>query len=235
MVADTRSSNQISRAAVVFDAGETLFSEQRSWNEWAEWLEVPSAKLLSALDDAIRRRQHHKTAFESVRPDLSFDQQRERRRAEGFVERFTAEDLYPDALPTIARLKYEGYLVGIVGNHPRGMPDVLRELEPRLDFVASSEAWGAAKPEPRFFQKVIEEMSLPAGRVVYVGDRLDNDVLPALAAGMKGVFLRRGPWGREHREWPEAAKASAQIDALNELPELLPALLARVEEPPPPK
>lgn len=113
--------------AVVFDAGETLFSEERSWKEWAEWLGVPSARLLSALDESIRQRMHHKTAFESVRPDLTFEEQRERRRAEGFVERFTADDLYPDALPTIRRLKDTGYVVGVVGNHPRGMPDVLGE------------------------------------------------------------------------------------------------------------
>jgi FMN phosphatase YigB (HAD superfamily) len=28
-----------------------------------------------------------------------------------------------------------------------------------------------------------------------VGDRLDNDIRPALAAGMVAVFLRRDPWG----------------------------------------
>ncbi len=31
--------------------------------------------------------------------------------------------------------------------------------------------------------------------VLYVGDRLDNDVLPAKSAGMQAVLIRRGPWG----------------------------------------
>jgi len=31
--------------------------------------------------------------------------------------------------------------------------------------------------------------------IAYVGDRLDNDIPPALAAGMIAVFVRRGPWG----------------------------------------
>lgn len=211
---------------MVFDAGETLFNEERSWREWAEWLDVPPERLLTALDQAIQGRRHHKTAFESVKPGLTFEEQRQQRAAEGFVERFTAADLYRDALPTITRLKDDGYLVGVVGNHPRGMPDVLRELEPRIDFIASSDSWGAVKPEPDFFRRVVEEASMPPFHIAYVGDRLDNDVLPAIQLGMCGVFLRRGRWGNVHRKWPEAAKASAQIDALDELPDLLPGLLS---------
>jgi FMN phosphatase YigB (HAD superfamily) len=68
---------------------------------------------------------------------------------------------------------------------------------------------------------------MPSSRIAYVGDRLDNDVLPAIQLGMFGVFLRRGRWGTVHRKWPEAAHASAQIDALDELPDLLPRLLSR--------
>jgi HAD superfamily hydrolase (TIGR01549 family) len=164
--------------------------------------------LLWALDEAIEQRRHHRTAFEAVRPDLSFEQQRQQRAAEGYVEQFTADDLYPDALPTIRQLKDDGYLVGVVGNHPRGMPDVLRELEPRIDFIASSDAWGTTKPEPWFFQRIVEEVSMPPPRIAYVGDRLDNDVLPAIELGMLGVFLRRGRWGNVHRMWPEAARST---------------------------
>jgi HAD superfamily hydrolase (TIGR01549 family) len=213
--------------AVVFDAGETLFNEERSWREWAKWLDVPPERLLTALDEAIQQRRHHKTAFEALRSDLTFEQQRQQRFAEGFIERFTPADLFPDALSTIKRLKDGGYLVGVVGNHPRGMPDVLRELEPRIDFIASSDAWGTTKPDPEFFRRVVKEVAMPPSRIAYVGDRLDNDVLPAIELGMLGVFLRRGRWGNVHRTWPEAAKASAQIDALDELPNLLPDLLPR--------
>jgi FMN phosphatase YigB (HAD superfamily) len=31
--------------------------------------------------------------------------------------------------------------------------------------------------------------------VAHVGDRLDNDVRPSAQAGMRPVWLRRGPWG----------------------------------------
>lgn len=214
-------------SAVVFDAGSTIFSEDRIWRDWATWIEVEAQDLLGALDEAIKERRHHTTALCALKPGFDLDEERRRRAATGYEERFEVSDIFPDALPTIRRLKDDGYTVGIVGNHPRGFPDVLRDLEPRIDFVASSAEWEATKPDPAFFTRVVAEVELPAERIAYVGDRLDNDVLPAIKLGMLGIFVRRGRWASVHRRWPEAAQASAQIDALDELPDLLPGLLSR--------
>jgi FMN phosphatase YigB (HAD superfamily) len=57
--------------------------------------------------------------------------------------------------------------------------------------------------------------------MVYVGDRLDNDVLPARAAGIVAVFLERGPWGQAHAERPDAALAHVRLRSLLELPHAL--------------
>ena len=54
--------------------------------------------------------------------------------------------------------------------------------------------------------------------IAYVGDRLDNDVLPARRAGMRTVLLERGPWGYLHAERPEAALADVVAETLAELP-----------------
>jgi FMN phosphatase YigB (HAD superfamily) len=62
---------------------------------------------------------------------------------------------------------------------------------------------------------------MPAPEIAYVGDRLDNDVLPAKAAGMFAIFIRRGPWGYLHATRPEASEADARIESLLELPSLL--------------
>jgi FMN phosphatase YigB (HAD superfamily) len=47
-----------------------------------------------------------------------------------------------------------------------------------------------------------------------VGDRVDNDVGPALAAGMVGVHIKRGPWGFLH----EPPREAIRIRSLDELP-----------------
>jgi len=54
-----------------------------------------------------------------------------------------------------------------------------------------------------------------------VGDRLDNDALPAQRVGMVGVFISRGPWGLLHSTRPEVELADARIESLVELPDLL--------------
>jgi FMN phosphatase YigB (HAD superfamily) len=56
--------------------------------------------------------------------------------------------------------------------------------------------------------------------VAYVGDRVDNDVLPALTAGLRAVHAQRGPWGRLQRT-PDGVPA---IDSLAELPQALASL-----------
>jgi FMN phosphatase YigB (HAD superfamily) len=89
--------------------------------------------------------------------------------------------------------------------------------------IASSGGWGISKPDPRFFDKVIEAAGVPANQIAYVGDRLDNDVQPALKAGMTAVFVRRGPWGWMHAEKPEIEQAHIRLDSLLDLPDRLEA------------
>jgi FMN phosphatase YigB (HAD superfamily) len=65
---------------------------------------------------------------------------------------------------------------------------------------------------------------VPADQIAYVGDRLDNDVLPSLAAGMTAVFVRRGPWGWMHAERAEIEQAHIRLESLLDLPDRLAAL-----------
>ena len=60
-------------------------------------------------------------------------------------------------------------------------------------------------------------MGVAPEKIAYVGDRVDNDVGPALAAGMVGVHIRRGPWG--YLQEPPAG--AIRIRSLDELPAVL--------------
>jgi len=73
------------------------------------------------------------------------------------------------------------------------------------------------KPAPEFFERVVDLAGVPAERIAYVGDRVDNDVTPAIAAGMTGVHIRRGPWG--YLQGPPAE--AIRISSLDELPQVL--------------
>jgi HAD superfamily hydrolase (TIGR01549 family) len=119
---------------------------------------------------------------------------------------FTAADLYPDVLPALDALKAAGYRVAIIANQPAERTAELRALGVRPEVMAMSDEIGVAKPDAAFFTRALELMGDPApGDVAYVGDRPDNDVRPAAAAGMRSVWIRRGPWGViEPDEPPEA-------------------------------
>ena len=84
------------------------------------------------------------------------------------------------------------------------------------DVVASSASWGVEKPDPRFFERIVAETALAAHEIAYVGDRVDNDVRPAAAAGMMAVHLRRGPWGLLQEAAGEAALVVDSLDGLAE-------------------
>ena len=101
-----------------------------------------------------------------------------------------------------------------VGNTPAATEAVVGK---HLEVLGSSERWGVAKPELEFFDRIESALGLDTGEIAYVGDRVDNDVVPALAAGMVAVHIRRGPWGYLHEPPAEALR----IESLTELPEAL--------------
>jgi HAD superfamily hydrolase (TIGR01509 family) len=131
--------------------------------------------------------------------------------AERAASMFEPGDLYPDALPCIERLRSRNFVVGAVGNTPREVEDMLRD---EVDWVGSSARWGVEKPAPEFFARIVEEAASDPSEIAYVGDRVDNDVEPALAAGMVAVHIRRGPWGLLHDPPPQAVR----VRSLDELP-----------------
>jgi HAD superfamily hydrolase (TIGR01662 family) len=210
--------------AVCFDVGETLIDETRHWMEWAAFLGVPPMTLFTAIGVVMERGESLRRVFEIFKPGLEPNQARKLRAAEGWEYDFVAADLYPDAIPCLTALRERGYKVLIAGNQPVEAEAALRRLDVPADVIASSAGWGVAKPNPKFFERVAEAAGVPADQIAYVGDRLDNDVLPSLAAGMTAVFVRRGPWGWMHAEKPEIELAHIRLDSLLDLPERLASL-----------
>lgn len=192
--------------AVVFDVGETLVDETRAWSCLADAAGLTRLTLFAALGAVIDRGDDHRRVWDLLsvaRPDVDFP-----------VEE---QDFYPDALDCLRRLAGAGYTLGLAGNQPAETEAALAAMGLPVAFVASSAGWGVEKPSPAFFERVASAAGCPAAQVAYVGDRLDNDVLPARRAGMWTVFVRRGPWGFLHSRLPEVEQADARIDSLDQL------------------
>jgi HAD superfamily hydrolase (TIGR01509 family) len=182
---------------VCFDVGETLVDETRMWERAADACGVPRFTLMGVLGGLAARGEHHSGVWSILgveQPD----------------SRWTDEDFYPDALPTLAALRDAGYTLMAAGNTPAFAEP---PLAPLFDVTGSSARWGVEKPSAAFFERIVSELDREPGEVMYVGDRVDNDVAPALDAGMVAVHIRRGPWGHLH-ETPAGAR---RIDSLSEL------------------
>lgn len=208
-------------SVIFFDVGETLINEARLWNGWAAYLGVPADVFNAALAEVIASGEHHRKVFERFRPGFDLDSARRERSRLGIRDTFDARDVYPDALPCLRKLREFGYAVGIAGNQPIEAQEALRKIGFEADFTGSSAGWGAEKPSPAFFAKITEMAGVPVSSIAYVGDRLDNDILPALHAGMAAIFIKRGPWGTLHAMHPDIVRATAMIDSLAELPNIL--------------
>ena len=204
--------------AVVFDVGETLVDETRQWAWWAERLDVPAFTLMAVLGGVIERGEHHSRVFEILAPGA--DVAALERQRSGGADRFafTSDDLYPDTLPCLGRLKAAGFKVGIAGNQPESTEAAVASMGIVVDLLASSARWGVHKPSPAFFDRVAAELGLEPGEIAYVGDRVDNDVAPAAGAGMLPVFLRCGPWAYLQAGRSILPPTAVTIEMLDELP-----------------
>ncbi|GIG38592.1 haloacid dehalogenase [Cellulomonas phragmiteti] len=196
--------------AVVFDVGETLVDETRQWTQVAHEVGVTPLVLMAMLGVVTERAEPHHHVWQALGTDPPRTP----------VD-ILPEDLYPDALPTLDALRAAGYVVAVAGNQPARAEHQLRAAGVEVDLMATSARWGVAKPSPAFFARVVTDLGVPARDVLYVGDRIDNDVLPARAAGMRTAFVRRGPWGHVHAQRPDAALADVRVDSLRELTALL--------------
>jgi HAD superfamily hydrolase (TIGR01549 family) len=208
--------------AVVFDVGETLVDETREYGTWADWLGVPRHTFSSIFGAVIASGQDYRDVFQKFRPGFDLDAERLRRANAGWPELFSEDDLYPDVRPSMSALRDMGVWVGVAGNQTARAGAILRELRLPADMIATSDDWGVAKPDDLFFRAVIKAAPCEAARIVYVGDRLDNDLKPAKAAGMTTAFIRRGPWGYIWEHHPDMAGAADwHLKSLAELPGLV--------------
>jgi putative hydrolase of the HAD superfamily len=124
---------------------------------------------------------------------------------------FTA---YPDVEPALRDLRDRGMTVVIASNWDCSLPEWLRPagILELVDGVVTSAEVGAAKPSPRVFERALGIAGVEPGEALHVGDKVDNDIEGAAAAGIRGVLLQR-----EGDPPPEVES----IRSLRELPALL--------------
>jgi len=96
----------------------------------------------------------------------------------------------PGAKEVLFELRSKGYKLGVVSNWDAILPEVLKAtgLAQHFDFVAASALVGFAKPDPRIFELVLEELGVAPSEAIHVGDSM-SDINGARAAGVEPIWF----------------------------------------------
>lgn len=103
------------------------------------------------------------------------------------------EKLYPDVEKVLKELSQK-YKLGIIANQVAGTQNRIDNwgIGKYFDIVIASTEAGCSKPDLRIFNIALEQAGCKPNEAVMIGDRLDNDIVPAKQLGMKTVWVRQG-------------------------------------------
>lgn len=124
--------------------------------------------------------------------------------------------LLPGLKDILESLKKKGFFLGMISNgsvdhqlmkyHALGLEDLI----PPSRVLISSET-PFHKPDPRIFTLYLEKMGIQRGEVWYIGDSVENDVLPARKAGLHTILCR---WEEGVEEGSDADRTARSVDEL---------------------
>ena len=136
------------------------------------------------------------------------------------------EVLYPDAKSVLQKLSWKTggkYKIGIIANQNPGSKERLESfgILEYIDLIVASAEEGCAKPDIKIFEIVLSRAGVQASDSVMIGDRIDNDIIPANEIGMKTVWVKQG-YGKywsfsNDPESRKAEKADFEVDELSGL------------------
>ena len=104
------------------------------------------------------------------------------------------EILYDDAIELLLYLKNKKYKLGIIANQKKGLQKRLDEfgILEFFDIVIASAEVGVSKPDKEIFEIALAKANCKPNECIMIGDRLDNDIIPANQIGMKTIWIRQG-------------------------------------------
>ena len=193
-----------------FDVGSTLVSEEKPFlhrlHEIAEFANEP----FETIQDKVLQLYKDKKKGERVLIQ-EYGMKNPRWRSED-------EELFQESYKCLERLSKK-YKIGIIANQ---IPGTAARLEKHgilkfIDLVIASAEEGLEKPDRRIFELALSRANCKPENAVMIGDRVDNDIVPAKKMGMKTVRVKQAMW----KYW-EVSNEDEQADyEVNDLSEVL--------------
>ena len=131
------------------------------------------------------------------------------------------EIVYPQAAECLTQL-HRKYKLGIIANQIPGTASRMEQygLSQHLDLIVASAEEGIEKPDPRIFELALKRANCLPENAAMIGDRLDNDIMPAKQLGLKTIWIRQG-FGGMGTPLTEKDAPDYCVNNLEELFELL--------------
>lgn len=193
-----------------FDVGSTLVDESKAY-------EHRIREMIEGTDITYER--FYQTMLDCYRQNRKGDKETAKRFGLMIPPWHSEDELpYPNAAFCLKTLR-EQYHIGIIANQNPGTSARLKKfgLLQYIDPVIASAEEGVAKPDPRIFELALERAGCQPEEAVMIGDRLDNDIVPAKQIGMKTVWIRQGFGGLS-----DPARSPEQPDwIVNDLDEIV--------------
>ena len=95
----------------------------------------------------------------------------------------------PGAEAAVETLSESGHVLAVLSNFDQRLRGLLRafDLVERFDAITTPSDAGAAKPDRQIFDVCLKRLGMPGHRALYVGDRYDEDIEGARAAGLRAI------------------------------------------------
>lgn len=129
--------------------------------------------------------------------------------------------LYPTSIPTLQRLRTNGFALGLLSNASYFGHWFVEtfQLEQYYDATIISCDVGLIKPDPRIYRLMCERLAIEPHECLYVGDGADNELQGAADVGMQVALLHQ-PHGFSMNSSVEGYQYV--ISSLAEVEDLLP-------------
>lgn len=170
------------------DMGSTFVDEEKSDNH--RIMETLQQEKAPSKDEFLRRMnfyaQENKDAYKCTLKEFGLNK----------MQWHSEYDKLYKGTHEVLETLHRKYKLGIIANQILGTERRLVDFGIRhfFDVVAVSAEENVAKPDPRLFHLALERANCSPNNAYMVGDRLDNDIIPAMALGMKTIWVKQG-WG----------------------------------------
>jgi HAD superfamily hydrolase (TIGR01509 family) len=101
--------------------------------------------------------------------------------------------LYPHVIPMLETLKNQNYKIGLLSNSSIWSVEQIKAKTKLLDYIdypLFSFDVGTIKPDLMFFRKMLEISGKNPENTIMIGDKMEDDVLPARKVGMNAIDFR---------------------------------------------